>query len=231
MNNLILTILLGAGVAAQVACAQNQPGEPANPTQRPGHVQDLPSWQKFDLDFPGGGPRDLVVAIEKATGKSLNAIILKEDEAVQIPPMKFKDITVPDLFSALTVASQRQEQTGSGTYTTSYTFQTQGHGENAIFYFKWLKPLPPETFCRFYQLAENLQSYSIEDITTAIQTGWKMLGVKSPPQLKFHPETKLLIAVGPREQLVIIDNVLNGLRSAPRKFEATPKNAAAPDKQ
>jgi len=159
MNNLILTILLGAGVAAQVACAQNQPGEPANPTQRPGHVQDLPSWQKFDLDFPGGGPRDLVVAIEKATGKSLNAIILKEDEAVQIPPMKFKDITVPDLFSALTVASQRQEQTGSGTYTTSYTHQTLGDGTTARVYFKSPKALAADAVCRFYQLPENIHSY------------------------------------------------------------------------
>jgi hypothetical protein len=33
-----------------------------------------------------------------------------------------------------------------------------------------------------------------EDITTAIQTGWAMLGVKPAPRLKSHQETKLLIA-------------------------------------
>jgi hypothetical protein len=47
-----------------------------------------------------------------------------------------------------------------------------------------------------------------------------MLGVKSPPQLKFHPETKLLIAVGPNEELATIDAVLKELRTAPQPVRA-----------
>jgi hypothetical protein len=53
-----------------------------------------------------------------------------------------------------------------------------------------------------------------------------MLGVKSTPQLKFHPETKLLIAVGPVDQLRTINDVLQELKSAP----SSPKKDAAPAK-
>ena len=171
-------------------------------------------------------------------GNPLNVIISKDDESVEIPALKFKGITIPDLFRALLMASQKQHaySVGPGVYNTFYTFETQGQGENAIFYFKCVKASPPQKFCRFYQLADALENYSIEDITTAIQTGWKMLGVKSPPDLKFHPETKLLIAVGPPEQLAIIDDVLHGLPvhpsfRQPGGANPAPKKDALPGKQ
>jgi len=233
MIKLFLGFLVASAVLAQVARAQNRPGEPATVPQLPsvpagralaaqpapgGGGPEQSPWHKFDLNFPGGSPRELVSAIEKGTGKHLNVLISKEDEAVELPPMKFKAVTIPDVFSALRMASQKLERSGLGPtfYTQSYDFETQGHGEDAIFYFKCTKPPPPQELCRFYQLSEDLKNYSIEDITTAIQTGWKMLAVKSPPQLKFHPETKLLIAVGPPEELGMIDSVLKELRTAPQ---------------
>lgn len=236
-KKLVLSALLCSALAAQIARAEDQPTTTANPPSKSPQTQgtEQSTWQKFDLDFPGGSPRDLVSAIEKATSKSLNVFIPKDGESVEIPAMKFKAITVPDLFRALLMASQRQQQVGGNVYNTYYTFETQGQGESAIFYFTYKRPSPPQKFCRFYQLAEALQNYSIEDITTAIQTGWKMLGVKSPPELKFHPETKLLIAVGQPEELRIIDDVLSGLRSAPAPVSAQAlpgqKKDAAPDKQ
>lgn len=240
MKNIILTLLVGSSWFAQPADAQDQPkandfsDRLQNLVHSASGAPEQPALQKFDLDFRGGSPRDLVSAIEKTTGKPVNAIIAKEDETVEIPAMKFKSITIPDLFRALSMASQRQERLGGNTYNTFYTFETQGQGENAIYYFRCRKPTPPQEFCRFYQLADPLQNYSIEDITTAIQTGWKMLGVKSPPQLKFHSETKLLIAVGQPEHLAIIDNVLMGLRhsSEPASgLSSAVKKDASSDKQ
>jgi hypothetical protein len=227
MNKIILSLLIGPAILTQILCAQNQPSQPI-PAKQPGFgglgsgVEQSPA-QKFNLDFHGGSPRDLVSAIQEATGKPLNALISKEDESVEIPAMKFKSVTIPDLFAALTMASQRQEQIGGTPYTTYYTFDTQGHGDDAIYYFKCTKPRAPQEFCRFYQLGEDLQNYSIEDITTAIKTGWKMLGVKAEPMLKFHRETKLLIAVGPAEQLRTIDDALRELRTAPRQQKPAEK--------
>ena len=51
----------------------------------------------------------------------------------------------------------------------------------------------------------------MDDITTAIETGWKMLGDTSPPTISFHKDTKLLIAVGEPSKLETIDAVLQAL--------------------
>ena len=63
--------------------------------------------------------------------------------------------------------------------------------------------------CCFYPLAPYLErGYTVDDITTAIRTGWKMSGDKETPTISFHKETKLLIAVGEPDKLEVIDNVL-----------------------
>jgi hypothetical protein len=121
MKNLVLALLLGAGWFAQLAEAQDQPpGFSERLSSNLRAAPDQSAWQKFDFDFPGGSPRDLVSAIEKTTGKTLNVIIPKEDETVEISALKFKGITVPDLFRALAMASQSQQQAGG----TFYTFET-----------------------------------------------------------------------------------------------------------
>src|ERR1035437_7428839 len=46
-----------------------------------------PVLTKFNLDFPGGTPKELVAAIEKAMGKPLNVIISSDEnsaKAIQI---------------------------------------------------------------------------------------------------------------------------------------------------
>ena len=66
---------------------------------------------------------------------------------------------------------------------------------------------------------------SVDDITTAIQTGWKMLGEENPPKISFHKDTKLLIAVGEPDKLEIIDAVLNSLQ--PPAAAKTPEKPKA----
>ncbi|PYI85361.1 MAG: hypothetical protein DME26_11190, partial [Verrucomicrobia bacterium] len=88
-----------------------------------------------------------------------------------------------------------------------------GQNDNPVWYFFHEKPLATEVekACRFYQLAPYLETYKVEDITTAIETGWKMLGEKNPPTISFHKDTKLLIAVGEASKLQLIDSVLQQL--------------------
>ena len=56
---------------------------------------------KFDLDFPGGTPRQLVEAIDKGSGKTLNAIVPDEFANLHLPAIKMKAVTVYELFQAL----------------------------------------------------------------------------------------------------------------------------------
>jgi hypothetical protein len=198
---------------------------------------------KFNLDFPGGSPAQLVNAIEKAMGKPLNAIIPTEDADVPLPALKMNNVDAPQLFQTLQAASVKTVAyvTSSGNgfayglpsqsyseMTTSYGFKNAGNTptDDTIWYFYAQKPsLPPlikNNDCRFYSLALYLErGYTVDDITTAIQTGWKMQGDTSPPEISFHKETKLLIAVGEPDKLEVIDNVLKALE--PLKVKPAPE--------
>jgi hypothetical protein len=190
---------------------------------------EAPSLTKFNLDFTGGPPELLVKAIEKAMGKPLNVIIPTEAAQEDLPPLKMNDVVVPQLFTALQVASRKTVAVSTGAFGGSYTTQTISYGFNtadspvtdaSIWYFHADKPsLPPmvstEKVCRFFSLEVPLnRGFTVDDVTTAIQTGWKMSGINPPPDLNYHKDTKLLIVFGEPGELNTVDSVLQTLPSA-----------------
>lgn len=194
-----------------------------------GPQTEAPELTKFNLDFPGGTPKELVAAIEKAMGKPLNAIIPTEDADLQMPPLKMNDVVVPQLFSALEAASRKTVAVSTGNFGNSYSTVTTDYGfktadspltDASIWYFHAEKPsMPPMVstakVCRFFTLANYLnRGFTVDDITTAIQTGWKMSGETATPELSYHKETKLLIAFGEPAKLGTIQNVLESLPSS-----------------
>ena len=241
MKTRIALILSGLLVSCGSALSQ----QPANPAtlpyfQRQQAAKLDDSQTRFDLDFPGGTPGELVRAIEKASGTPVNVVIPSEHSNVRLPPLKMKSVTVPQLFTAITEASTKTTmlQMASGTYqqyVSGYGFRTvEPPTDRAVWHFydnAPILPLKPST-CRFYQLAPYLETYKVEDITTAIQTGWKMLGETNPPSITYHKDTKLLIAVGEQNKLMIIDEVLRQLSNPTPKPDARPSQpkAAATEK-
>ena len=193
------------------------------------------SLPRFDLDFPGGTPKELAKAVEKVTGKPLNAVIPDDCAGLKIFPISVKNVTVAQLFEVLTQASKRTERYtvidprelsigghGSDVYVNDshYGFSTVGlPTENSIWYFyrdKGSQFAPwqvlSSTVCKFYQLGPYLEAgYTVEDITTAVKTGWKMLGVIKPPEITYHKDTKVLIAVGEEDKVKLIGDVLKQL--------------------
>ena len=193
-----------------------------------------PSQTQFSLDFPGGTPRQLVKAIEKAMGKPLNVIINKDDENLELPSLTMNNVYLPQLFDAMEAASQKvvavnnnpsasPGRGGFGAYSYSqfssgYGFKsTDKNNDSSVWYFHVEKPsLPPVVstgrVCQYFSLAPYLsRGFTVDDITTAIQTGWKMSGETATPDLNYHKETKLLIAFGEPRQLSTITEVLNTL--------------------
>ncbi len=242
-----------------VATALAQP----TPARQPAHpattVIGQPSGElsRFSLDFPGGTPKALVAAIQKALGKPLNAIVPDEYAEMKIPALKMTNVNVQQLFSALEQASRKTQayeassyygMAGQGGYrsiqqvTTSYGFQPGSPGpltDDTIWYFHAEKPPMPTIngtgdakAVRFYSLEPYLRvthgerHLTVDDITTAIETGWKMLGETSPPKVSFHKDTNLLIAVGEPNKLEMIDAVLKAL--APQPAPTAPGKAPAP---
>jgi hypothetical protein len=219
---------------------------PADASAAKQSATDTSQLTKFDLDFPGGTPKELVAAIQKARSKPLNAIIPEEHAGFILPPLKMNNVTVPQLFTALERASTKDVAYVTGTQRggygafggTSYQFANTSYGfstfdgnvtDDSIWYFRVNNaPKPPSSItpdkaCRFYSLTPYLDhGLKVDDITTAIQTGWKMMGDKDTPTISFHKDTKLLIAVGEPSKLETIDAVLKALE--PPK----PKPAPAP---
>lgn len=166
---------------------------------------------RFDLDFPGGTPADFITAIEKASGQTLNVIIPAEYAQVPFPSLRLKDVNVPQLFKAFGEASLRAYFVGNALRTSSLSFVTKDErvSPSTIWYFRAEGATPLATTTRFYSLAPYLRAdITVDDITTAIRTGWELRGVKAPPVLKFHQETQLLIAVGEHEELDVIVEAL-----------------------
>jgi hypothetical protein len=207
-------------------------------------VRATNSLPKFDLDFAGGTPKDLVKAIEKATNKPLNAIIPDDCSDLKISPITVKNVNAAQLFEVLIQASKKTERfivldprdrsiggNGSDVFSddSTYGFRTEGlPSENSIWYFYWDRgdravarapwQVLSSTVCKFYQLEPYLEAgYTVEDITTAVKTGWKMLGVTKPPEITYHKDTKVLIAVGEEDKVNLIGDVLKQLSTAPKE--------------
>jgi hypothetical protein len=246
ISSLMKTCLSTAGLLGLLGLALTAaPGQPSPPPGRPPSLEPL---TRFDLDFPGGTPKDLVAAIQKSLGRPLNAIVPEEFATERLPALKMKNVNVSQLFDALRAASQKSENvtihTGpapgyplmptTSQFITSYGFRTQGPpSDDAIWCFFVERPvLPappaPQKVCRFYSLAPYLDhGATVDDITTAIETGWKMLGDNSPATIRFHKDTKLLIAVGEPSKLEIIDAVLKAIDVPKTKSGASAAASAA----
>jgi len=233
-----LYVILGLAVwAVTPAFSQDQVQTPAVRSTASMQQEKTPPAQapaatltKFDLDFPGGSPNELVAAIQKAMGRPLNAIVPTEYASVKLPSLKMKGVDVAQLFKALERASGSSRVILDGnTYATNqvlFGFRAEGAvSDDSIWYFCFYgqQPQQPKT-SRVYPLTPYLdRGLTVDDITTAIQTSWKMAAISPLPALSFHKETKLLIAVGDGFQLQTIDQVLGALIAIPPAAKAKPE--------
>lgn len=202
-----------------------------------GDAEDAP---RFDLKFPGGKVKEFVAAVAKALGKPVNVIISRESEDTEIPALDVSRVTVRDLFRALSNSSRREvavpvniQSTGSprGILTNtavqyklvSFIFSTEetNPSPDAVWTFQATNPpvLPtaesvtPPWVVQYFPVADFLSHFTVEDITTAIQSGWTLQGpaAGATSAIRFHEETKLLIIAGTEAQMNLIPQVLDGL--------------------
>lgn len=241
MKKYLLLFTVGTLLAASSAIAEPPPYQFAIDPKTGMPVAVTNTLPQFDLEFAGGTPKEFVKAIEKATAKPLSVVIPEETAKLTIPALSVKNVTVTELFNAATKACtrtapyivQRSDGTAAyGDYTESWGFRTEGiPHEKSIWYFYWDRARPHDivapTICQFFQLGPYLDAgYQVEDITTVIQTGWKMLGETKAPELVYHKDTRLLVAVGAKNLVEMIGEALKQLPLTPRA--KTAKNEDAP---
>jgi hypothetical protein len=142
--------------------------------------------------------------------------------------MKMSAVDVPQLFAALTLASRPMT---NGFPQVEMGFVSGGGSkpsdDSTIWYFFLHGQREAPTTCRFFSVAPYLDAgMTVDDITTAIQTGWKMSGGHKSGSMSFHKETKLLIVVGTDFQLRMVAEALQALPSKNSKVpDASPKSA------
>ena len=232
MKAILIAALLAT--TAQLTQAQSQPARYGQPGF-PGAAHEVANEElpRFDIDFPGGSPDGFVQAIQQALEKVssdfyINVIIPEDAKAEKLPALKMRNVDVSELFKALEMASTRPTPLQPGPYnmpppgfggipmnqSPRYGFHTAGPvTQRSIWFFQVDQPQPtPSTkTVRYYQLAPYLTEFTMDDIGSAIEAGWNMLGEKHSTKLNFHQDTKLLIAVGEPGHLEMISSVLKEL--------------------
>jgi len=253
MKSLVLPLFLAVAAIAQTPPQIKPPvAQPIGVNYAPGGIPGTDAaaaLSRFDLDFPGGTPGDLVDAIGHSMAKKINVVIADDGKSVRLPAVRVRNATVNDVFTAIAVATRREVAVptsiaagmrSGGPQTIQYQYRTvqsqfQPAGnqitDDTVWSFVTNEPdvtdaaargNQPTRELRHFQLRDYISdSLSVADITTAIRSGWEMLGIKNPPDLKFHQETGIMIAAGEPQLLDQIPMVLQQL----------PRNNAIPGAQ
>lgn len=166
----------------------------------------------FDLNFRGGTANELVIAMQDAGGKKPNLLLSPGAEKIILPPLQLREVTISQVFDALSrlMRSERVIFIATAAAPGGAPIWTM-HRDN------------PQTsrICKVFYVGDLLQKYKIDDITTAIQSVWKMEGAEG--ELKFHQDTQLLIACAAQpERLRTISEILAELKSGTSGAKSEP---------
>jgi hypothetical protein len=162
----------------------------------------------FNIDFPGGNPEELIQQVTKASGTRPNVVIPSYIANVPIPKFKLQNVNTRQVFEALNMVPDEK-----GAVIVRWISEGEKWGPNRVWTLVKAPARQRET-CQVVFIGNLLESFQLEDINAAIRTSWEMLGKSSTPSLKFHKETRLLIAKGDEEELKLALEVLKSLEQS-----------------
>ena len=178
---------------------------------------DIPREPGFNLTFKGGTPQELVQEMKAAVARSfrepdlafpINVVVPKGLEDVQVPPLTMQSVNPQTVFNTLNLIWHNDGLQWVSTGGKAWVLQTAPDRRKAQAFF----------------VGHLLKKYKIEDITTAVKTTWEFGGNQGglKPELKFHQDTEMLIALADGGQLATVNEVLTqlrlGLQPEPSKF-------------
>src|SRR5687768_11808822 len=195
MNSKLLGLVLGAMGATVMAAGAD--------------LSDisLPRQPGFNLTFKGGTPHELAQEMKAAAARSfvepeqvfpVNIIVPKELENVKVPPLTMQSVDPQTVFSTLNLVWHNEGMQWVSAGGKAWVLQTAPDRRKAQAFF----------------VGHLLKKYKIEDITTAVKTTWEMSGTEGrrKPELRFHKDTEMLIALADGAQLGTVNEVLSQMR-------------------
>jgi hypothetical protein len=218
----ILSALLGLGLVISAYAQKPPPGV----TPPPGAIDPAtglptavrPNEPRFDIEFPGGGSEDLVAVIEKASKSRQNIVIHPECRGAEIPQFRLQDVSVSQIFTTLN--SLEEPEFNRGVWRPvpvdgGEIWTLTKYNKNIYTGFGAMPAQPQRPrIVKVFNLTHYLEAFKVEDITTAVEGAWNLLGNDgsgAPPNIKYHKDTKLLIVVGTDTEMNVVSDVLQQL--------------------
>jgi hypothetical protein len=195
----ILAIVIAAGSGA---------------AQEAGAPADAGMTRIIDLRFAGGSAVAYLDAVRKVA-PDVNVVVLDEHVAeVPVMPLELKRVRVAtaiEILDGLTrIDGERLVQldvgfTGPEPAMRIATVRAEVAGPNA----------PCDQLSHVWTLQEVIGAGTgPQDILMALELALELAELGTEAKLRFHEETKLLIVRGSREQITIVDEVIDRLREA-----------------
>jgi hypothetical protein len=200
----LIILLSGLSVIATVQAQTNL--KPEKVVAPAANVAELPT---FDIEFPGGTPEELILQIAKVSGTRPNVIIPAYIVDTQIPRFKLQNVNIRQVFEALNMVTDER-----GVQYIRWMNEGANYLNPVWILSKIDRPRPPAETCQVTFIGNLLESFQLDDINAAIRTTWEMMGKPTTASLKFHKETKLLIAKGNDRELNLVQEVLKSLELA-----------------
>ncbi|NQV33553.1 MAG: hypothetical protein HQ515_12750 [Phycisphaeraceae bacterium] len=172
--------------------------------------------QTFNIDFPGGELKTLIEAIKTQNEGTIPNIMMNERAAeTELPPFCMVNLRLMELMDALSIMNRglRVENMSDSVFAVSA-------GDPAA-----------ESFVAIYDIRhlldpDNPQHFKMDDIATAIRTGWDMISFSTYPDMKVHQETSLLIIRGGKEEQAIAETVIKQLSGQQKQINTSTATTA-----
>lgn len=224
------SMVLGAAGAAAMAWAGATEARGQQPSVFParggGLVSTMPTLagvfdetQVVTVSFEGGSVREYVEAIKKVA-PATNIVVMACADKVEMPAVQ---LTKVSLSTALQLLDGRSTQGAQG-YTELHVQYNEGDEEGqgiwAIDCETSLRDPYGGRGYRIWSVKDMVgedQKTTINDVMSVVDSALSMVDegeaeAGTPPQVKFHEATGLIIAKGTDAQLGVIDEVLNAMR-------------------
>lgn len=169
---------------------------------------------RFDISFPGGTAAELIKALSTSSGEPINAMIPEGSDYFVMPPFDFRNVTVTEVLKTLAERKALPVKTSDN----SYHYKDVGYSWvlfNGIWVLRIDLPvanLPQQTSVVPFNVGDLLTTYTIDDVTTAIDAAWTLQEASPKSQLFFHNDTSILLAKGSVTELNAVTAVLEKLR-------------------
>lgn len=206
----ISTILLVAGAAHA-----QQPGAPSGRPQYPYPTAPAPEEPMIaDVNFPGGTIREYIEYLRSvAPNNAVNVVAEDEVGQATVPAIRLKGVTVGQAVDVLETIS------GDGREIETRTALTTG--STAMVYslrYSRVHQPSPQSPISVFQVSDIIDSGNggagtmpVNTLLTALEQAMVMVGGE-PPEVKFHPDSGLLLLKGGRQQMDTAMDLLVNLR-------------------